>query len=280
MLHLDQAAKLARDHNQPDLASGALRLMQVVGVRPDSSTVVRTEMTLPADVAASFEEQVANIAACATLSEALEMVAWSHAPGGEPPDEQTLRALTSGMLSLPTVAMNSAGLPVRITGVPNGIVDTGLTEQDLADLGMDLDKLTTAKFQVATMLFCGTLIRAQLDEAGRRFAPTVAETVQALAVPGVDPLHTQRLARALVRYWSDDPDDLDDAAQLGALLPEPLLRHLMLRHDSAIFVVQKGQDNGHLRLMTGLLDVLADQAWFDDEWRRSLQLLLMREGAG
>lgn len=278
---LDQAAKRARNYGVTDLADEAVRLLQVVGVEASVWSTVRTEMPYDPALVRTFEAEVNKVATAGSLADALRIIGSHPALGGPTPTIQEITNLTDGVVALPVMAVNSMNLPIRITGVPNGIVDAGVTMEDLDSLyNVDLAKLTAAKWQIAHMLLVAPLVRDQLDAIPATFTVDPETVLAAIAVPGVPDEVLERLARVLRRFWSGDPGDLDDAVHVATGVCERLLRHLLLRHDAAIFTVQRGQDNGQLRLMTRLLEELAGKAWFDPDWRRSLELLLCREGVG
>jgi hypothetical protein len=251
MLHLEKAAKIARDRGLPDLRDEVLLEMQQSDTPPIPSITVEVPSTVSAtEIDALIESLVGD-----SWDEAVLRLVANGPPTGDVDRNETTASEHASENSLssyfPVVQVGADGLPRHAPRDGSGHADLALIERmNLEHFG----RVLTSAFDRAIERHDPPLHEIELDLKRRDCADAVA----------------RRIARALRRYADGDPEG---AAYTALPLIERMLRDLLLSANAPVYRVQQGETRGQYEGLGAMLDRLVDRG-FNRSWHRYLTHLL------
>ncbi|MEU5157366.1 hypothetical protein [Glycomyces sp. NPDC021274] len=199
-----------------------------------------------------------------SLAEALAMVV--DGPPPLPPPREGDEVDLDGLLLIELLKLGERNLPLRSVPIDH------LGAEGIADAR-------------ALAMVIGALVpAAALEFIGERFNPTEEATLATLPKFLVQPANRQRLARALMTFWSGDADRIDDTQARATLLIEGAARevadHLELTDYQPPLVSGPEPHNAKHDGLEELLTSLAGRDELDQDWLDSIDFIARQPGVG
>lgn len=249
VVHLETAARLARDLGFSDLATEAATRLQAVG--PESLDLARisVEATIPE---AAVREYLAPLLEASDVRDLLAtLVSYPPSTGSA---SENRDELAKSRVEFPLQHMFSQ---VRLggDGLPRW---TPNTEEQTDDGALSRQELLRFRFT-------GDLIATGLYEGGRALSPTESEVAQFLEeLPNIDADPAALLAHAFAAYWRGDW-----TAALFMALPcaETFCRQVVISLGRGIYQTQRGQRPGQYPGLGSLLQWMRESG-LDEDWYR------------
>ena len=255
LLTLNDAAVQARNAGLNDLFADLTRKIQGIQ-RADLGLVPAAPIPVQL-TPAELDAALAEVDQAADLADALWRIAGTSPPAGSTAvAEHAARALSPGA---PLASSIHRG---RIN--PAGPVPVSLA-------GTDGQASVAALFQVLYLERTGLAVEAQLDRVRERFAPGEAALTAVLACKALgSESRTRMLAHAFTHFWAGEED-----AAIHLALPrvEALLRQIERDRGVPVVSVPQGKTPGGVTQLGGLISAMP-AAGFDEDWKRSFELLL------
>jgi hypothetical protein len=255
LLTLNDAAVQARNAGLNDLFADLTRKIQGIQ-RADLGLVPAAPIPVQL-TPAELDAALAEVDQAADLADALWRIAGTSPPAGSTAvAEHAARALSPGA---PLASSIHRG---RIN--PAGPVPVSLA-------GTDGQASVAALFQVLYLERTGLAVEAQLDRVRERFAPGEAALTAVLACKALgSESRTRMLVHAFTHFWAGEED-----AAIHLALPrvEALLRQIERDRGVPVVSVPQGKSPGGVTQLGGLISAM-QAAGFDEDWKRSFELLL------
>lgn len=251
ILHLETAAKIARDRGLPDLVDAVVVEMQqtekpeIPMIRVEVPTTVTSEQieSLIEDlIGNTFAESVARVLAYGPPTGNWDR---NQALAREMAEEHPLSAL------FPVVRMGVDGLPRHSPGADGR--DDGVAE---------VERLALSHF--------GSVLAEALRRAVERHGPSEQEVADGLTADGCSAALAARIARSLRRFAAGD---YEGCAYTALPLIECLARDLLLSVGAPLYRVQTGETRGQYDGLGAMIEALSDRG-LDPSWYRFLRFLL------
>lgn len=254
LMHLETAARIARERGVKDLGEVATLALQNTNVADLGMQRFSTEMEIPRE---RTEQQVEQLMEADTWFEAAMRIVGAGPPSGD---------VESNLCQADDLA---AEFPLSAMARPKHLGRDGLPRYEPTTDEEHAEARLTAQ-EVLTLTFtCNAFFAEAFDQAGIRFGvPDAAAVVDAFAGGHVDEATCAGIARVLRRYYDGDAEG---AAYTAIPLIERLCRRLLLRFNEPIFRVQETNASGRYPGLGALLRLL--RPYLDPSWYRYLKAL-------